>query len=145
MQIHLPDDYIISNGFDGTKVGVTDDSFGIPDDWMGLDIGPKTRAKFSAVIAEAQTVLWNGPMGVFEKPAYASGTLSVLTDLCLATKRGAVTIIGGGDTGAAAEQFYFNAQTCASQITHVSTGGGSSLVLMEGKDLPGVSWLTESK
>ena len=145
VQIHLPDDHVIADGFNGTRVGITDDESGIPDEWMGLDIGPKSRARFSKVLSTAKTVLWNGPMGVFEKPSFAAGTLSVMADLVFATKRGAVTVVGGGDTGAAAEQFYFQDKPCSEVLTHVSTGGGSSLVLMEGKDLPGVSWLTENK
>ena len=144
VQVHLPEDYIISESFDGNNVGVTNDEAGIPDDWLGLDIGPKSRAKFSKTLESANTILWNGPMGVFEKPQFAAGTLSVLVDLVLATRRGATTIIGGGDSGAAAEHFYFQDKKCAEQVTHVSTGGGASLVLMEGKELPGVSWLTEN-
>jgi phosphoglycerate kinase len=93
--------------------------------------------------AQAATVLWNGPMGVFEKGPFAAGTLSVMVDCVLATRRGATTIIGGGDTGAASNRFYYNAASCAQQVSHVSTGGGSSLVLMEGKSLPGVTALSD--
>ena len=82
-------------------------------------------------------------MGVFEKGSFAAGTLSVMVDCVLATRANAVTIIGGGDTGAASNRFHFHAQSCAQQVSHVSTGGGSSLVLMEGKTLPGVTALSD--
>jgi len=119
------------------------DEEGIPDGWMALDVGPKSRAIVSEVMARAQTILWNGPLGVFEFPAFAKGTEQAMYDMVAATKRGAVTIIGGGDTGSASNKFSVNGKTVASQVSHVSTGGGSSLVLMEGNMLPGADHLSD--
>jgi len=108
----------------------------VPDDWLGVDIGPESEAQFRAEIVGARTVLWNGPMGIFEVPAFASGTLSVARALADATKRGAHTVVGGGDSVAAVHE-----AGVASHITHVSTGGGASLEFLEGKTLPGVQAL----
>lgn len=144
VRIHLPVDHVIGDKFDEkARVGVTDDVAGIPDGWMGLDVGPKSRAMFSEVMAQSQTILWNGPLGAFEMGPFAAGTLSLMIDMVLATKRGATTIIGGGDTGAASSRFFFQSESCANQVSHVSTGGGSSLVLMEGKMLPGIEALSD--
>ena len=106
---------------------------GIPVDWMGLDIGPKTVEKFATAISAAKTIVWNGPQGVFEFPAFAKGSLAVLDLVAAATKRGTVTIVGGGDTASLVEK-----SGKADEFSHVSTGGGASLELLEGKDLPGV-------
>jgi phosphoglycerate kinase len=106
---------------------------GIPVDWMGLDIGPKTVEKFATAINAAKTIVWNGPQGVFEFPAFAKGSLAVLDLVAAATKRGTVTIVGGGDTASLVEK-----SGKADEFSHVSTGGGASLELLEGKDLPGV-------
>ena len=107
----------------------------IPDGWMGLDIGPKTEKLFADAIDGAGTVIWNGPMGVFEFPAFAKGTESVAKAL---SHTAAITIIGGGDSAAAVEQLGY-----ADQMTHISTGGGASLEFLEGKELPGVSCLLD--
>jgi phosphoglycerate kinase len=134
----LPQDTLVTtaieNGAPSREVLVTD----IPDDWMGVDIGTKTMADFGARIAQARTVLWNGPMGVFEIPAFRRGTEAVARALVAATGRGAVTVVGGGDSAAAMEQLGL-----ADKVSHVSTGGGASLEFLEGRVLPGVAALTD--
>jgi phosphoglycerate kinase len=105
----------------------------LPDGWMGLDIGPGSAAEFGDVIAEARTILWNGPMGVFEDPRFAAGTLAVAH--AVADSRG-FSVIGGGDSAAAIAQFGL-----ADQVSHISTGGGASLELIEQGDLPGLAAL----
>ena len=107
----------------------------IPDGWQGLDIGPETIALYCAAVADAGTVIWNGPMGVFEFPAFAKGTQAVAEAL---SKTQAITIIGGGDSAAAVQQLGY-----ADKMTHISTGGGASLEFMEGKELPGVACLLD--
>lgn len=144
VQLHFPVDHVIADKFsaDATTKVVTD-AEGIPEGWMALDIGPESRALNTTVMGRAKTVLWNGPMGVFEFPAFAAGTEQGMNDMVLATRRGAVTIIGGGDTGAASMKFKVDGKFVGEQISHCSTGGGSSLVLMEGKMLPGVAALSD--
>ena len=105
---------------------------------MGLDIGPETRKLFASVVAGAKSVIWNGPMGVFENPILAGGTIAVAK--AMAEAEGATTIIGGGDSAAAVQQLGF-----ADKMTHISTGGGASLELFEGKVLPGIACLNEKK
>src|SRR5690606_38255962 len=108
----------------------------IPADEAMFDIGPASMAQYAAIVADARTVLWNGPMGVFEQPPYDGGTLAVARALAESTRRGAVTIVGGGDSAAAITQ-----AGLADQVSHVSTGGGASLEFLEGKPLPGVEAL----
>ncbi len=132
----LPIDTVVSDRFgeDGDIKVV--DAESIPADYMGLDIGPKTLELFKKELEGARTVIWNGPMGVFEMPSFAKGTIGVCQ--ILANLENATTIIGGGDSAAAAIQLGF-----ASQFTHISTGGGASLELMEGKVLPGIAIINE--
>ena len=104
---------------------------------MGLDIGPKTIAAYAAEIATAKTIVWNGPMGVFEMPAFAKGTLEVAKAVAAATVAGAISIVGGGDSVAAVHQ-----SGLADKISHISTGGGASLEFLGGRKLPGVEALT---
>jgi len=131
----LPVDIAIGDRFaaDCEKKIVDIDS--IPDDWMGMDIGDKTITIFTDAVKNAGTIVWNGPMGVFEFPAFAAGTKSMAKALA---DSGAVTIIGGGDSAAAAEQMGF-----ADRITHISTGGGASLEFLEGRELPGIACLLD--
>lgn len=138
----LPTDCIVSDSFDvaAGKVGAleTVDNQHIPDNSAGLDIGPATIARFEDVLSNAKTVVWNGPMGVFEIEATATGTFEIAKLLAQLTDQGAVTIIGGGDSAAAAEK-----AGVADRISHISTGGGASLEFLEGKQLPGVEALTD--
>ena len=113
-------------------------SMEIPADMMGLDIGTETRKLFADKIKSAKTVIWNGPMGVFENPTLAAGTIAVAQ--ALADAQGATTIVGGGDSAAACAQLGF-----ADKITHISTGGGASLELFEGKVLPGIACLNDKQ
>ena len=110
----------------------------IPAELEGLDIGPRTIELYSDIVKEAGTVIWNGPMGVFEMPTFARGTNSVATALAEATRRGATTIVGGGDSAAA-----IKAAGLSDDVSHVSTGGGASLKFLEGGDLPGVTALCD--
>ena len=111
------------------------DSDKIPADRMGMDIGPKTRALYAEAVKDAKTVVWNGPMGVFENPVLAEGTIAVAKALA---ETDATTIVGGGDSAAACEQLGF-----ADKITHISTGGGASLEFLEGLELPGIACLQD--
>ena len=104
---------------------------------MGLDIGPKTIAAYTAEIAKSKTIVWNGPMGVFEMPAFAKGTLGIAKAVAAATTAGATSIVGGGDSVAAVHQ-----SGLANKISHISTGGGASLEFLAGRKLPGVEALT---
>ncbi len=136
----LPEDTRVAPAADGTGGNgwvVPVDQ--IPDAELGVDIGPATMARFASVLATARTILWNGPMGIFEVAAFAEGTREVARFLAAATERGATTIIGGGDSVAAVES-----AGLAGKITHISTGGGASLEFLEGKVLPGVAALTDA-
>ncbi len=132
----LPVDHVIADKIDAAAATSVVSEGGIPDDKMGLDIGPKTVAQFIAEIAKAKTIVWNGPVGVFEVAPFAAGTMAVAQ--AVAANRGAVSIVGGGDSVAAVK-----AAGVADSITHISTGGGASLEFLEGKKLPGVEALTD--
>jgi phosphoglycerate kinase len=137
VRLLLPLDHVIADKIDassGVQTVTTDQ--GIPEGQMGLDIGPDTVAAFSREIAGAKTIVWNGPMGVFETPAFAKGTMKIAQ--AVAANSGAVSIVGGGDSVAAVHQ-----SGIADKITHISTGGGASLEFLEGKKLPGVEALTD--
>jgi phosphoglycerate kinase len=139
VSIHFPVDYIIADAFSETaNVGTATDATGIQDGWQGLDCGPESRKLFTDVIAKSKTVIWNGPVGVFEMEKFSAGTRAVAAAVAQATASGATTIIGGGDTATAAEVYGIE-----EKVSHVSTGGGASLELLEGKDLPGVSALSD--
>ena len=133
--ILLPADHVVADRFaaDAATQVVQGE---IPDGWQGLDIGPTTREQYARTIAGAATVIWNGPMGVFEMAPFAEGTLAVAHALAEATERGALTVVGGGDSVAA-----INEAGLAEAVTHVSTGGGAMLEFMEGKTLPGLAAL----
>ncbi|MCJ1400168.1 phosphoglycerate kinase [Xylographa trunciseda] len=138
VEIVLPCDYITADKFDkNAKTGFATDEEGIPDGWLGLDVGKKSIELFVKTIAEANTILWNGPPGVFEFDAFATGTKAVLDAAVAAAQSGKIVIIGGGDTATVAAKYGVE-----DKISHVSTGGGASLELLEGKDLPGVSALS---
>ena len=128
----LPVDNVCGQEFSNDTMRITVHSKQIPDGWEGMDIGPNTQALFAAEIANAATVVWNGPMGVFEFPNFAAGTRAIAQ--ALADNQNCVSIIGGGDSAAAVEQMGY-----ADKMTHISTGGGASLEFLEGKELPGVA------
>jgi len=135
VQLLLPVDTVIAQEFKADAVYKTVENNQIPADWQGMDIGPETRLLFAKVIEKAKTVIWNGPMGVFEFPAFALGTRAVAQAM---SECQGVTIIGGGDSAAAVEQMGF-----ADKMTHISTGGGASLEFLEGLELPGVAALND--
>ena len=139
VKLLLPIDTVIAKEFpnpiDGPIEVRTVAADAIPEDWMGLDIGEKTRELFAQAAKSAKTVVWNGPMGVFENPTLAKGTIAVAQALA---ESEAVTIVGGGDSAAACEQLGF-----ADKITHISTGGGASLEFLEGLELPGIACLED--
>jgi len=132
----LPVDHVLAESPVSTATKITDVAQ-TPDGWMGLDVGPKTIEEFRREISTARMIVWNGPLGMFEKPAFAQGTLAIAQAVAAATKSGATSIIGGGDSVAAVEQ-----AGVASQISHISTGGGASLEFLAGEKLPGVEALT---
>jgi len=138
VKLHFPVDSVIADKFDkNAKVDIVNDKSGIPDGWMGLDVGPESIKIFQDAIARAKTILWNGPVGVFEFDAFEKGTKAIMDAIVTATTKGAITIIGGGDTATAAAKY-----GAEEKVSHCSTGGGASLELLEGRDLPGVSALT---
>ncbi|MDR2760024.1 MAG: phosphoglycerate kinase [Spirochaetaceae bacterium] len=132
-RIVLPLDHVGAETFDAGAKPVVVDGIDIPDNLMGMDVGPKTLAQYQEVLAKAKTIVWNGPVGVFEFDSFARGTEEVAKLVAEATGRGAITVVGGGDSVAAVNKFGL-----ASKMSHVSTGGGASLELLEGKKLPGI-------
>jgi phosphoglycerate kinase len=137
VNIHLPIDNIITTEFSNTTERKNCESMSIPDGWMGLDIGEATRAKFAAVIESSKTILWNGPMGVFEMENYQAGTKAIAEAVAAATAKGAFSLVGGGDSVAAVNIFGFT-----DKVSYVSTGGGAMLEYFEGKVLPGIAAIT---
>ncbi len=136
VELHLPIDSIAGDKFDAAANTQVVSNTSIPDGWMGLDIGPQAQAVFSKVIESSKTILWNGPMGVFEMKKFEAGTKSVAEAVVRATEKGAFSLIGGGDSAAAVAQFGFS-----DKVSYVSTGGGALLEYFEGKVLPGVKAL----
>ncbi|SHI94532.1 phosphoglycerate kinase [Hymenobacter daecheongensis DSM 21074] len=136
VQLVLPGDSIIANKFANDADIDVAANHHIPDGWMGLDIGPDAREQFAAIIRQSKTILWNGPMGVFEMRNFSVGTEFVARAIAEATTNGAFSLIGGGDSAAAVTQMGF-----ADQVSYISTGGGALLEYMEGKELPGVAAL----
>lgn len=136
VKIHLPEDTVAAVGFSADAKNEVFSTFAIPDTWMGLDIGPKAREQFTEVILQSNTILWNGPMGVFEWDAFSQGTKHIAHAVAEATKLGAFSLIGGGDSAAAVSKF-----NLSDQVSYVSTGGGALLELFEGKELPGIKAL----
>lgn len=134
VQIHLPVDSIIADKFDANANTQQADNRSIPSGWMGLDIGPRAIQAFSDVIMNSKTILWNGPMGVFEMEKFQNGTKAIAEAIAGATQKGAFSLIGGGDSVAAINQFGY-----ADRVSYVSTGGGAMLEFFEGKDLPGIA------
>lgn len=136
VSIHLPVDSVIANSFSNEAAYKITPSDEIPDGWMGLDIGPNAAADFSKIISTSKTILWNGPMGVFEMSHFQNGTQHIAHAIVEATKSGAFSLVGGGDSAAAVNKFGLG-----DQVSYVSTGGGALLEYIEGKVLPGVEML----
>ncbi|MEP6467672.1 MAG: phosphoglycerate kinase, partial [Parafilimonas sp.] len=136
--IHLPSDSIIADKFANDANVSSAMSTNIPDGWMGLDIGTMACDMFTKVIHNAKTILWNGPMGVFEMEDFAHGTKAIAKAVAEATENGAYSLVGGGDSVAAVNQFGF-----ADKVSYVSTGGGAMLEFFEGKELPGIAAINQ--
>ena len=134
VSFHFPSDSVIADKFDANANDSTAPSNNIPDGWMGLDIGENACEQFSNVIKKSKTILWNGPMGVFEMKKFQHGTKTIATAIAVATQNGAFSLIGGGDSVSAINQFGF-----ADKVSYVSTGGGALLEYFEGKELPGIA------
>ena len=133
VKVHLPVDVVAADAFSNDANTQVVDIYHIPDGWEGLDAGPKTNVGFSFVIAQSKTILWNGPVGVFEMKAFSKGTIELGNAVAEATADGAFSLVGGGDSVAAVKQFGF-----ADKVSYVSTGGGAMLEMLEGKTLPGI-------
>ncbi|MGD9488492.1 MAG: phosphoglycerate kinase [Calditrichaceae bacterium] len=138
VKLLLPTDVVVADKFDNEAVRKVVPANSIPENFLGMDIGPESLKLFASVIESAKTIIWNGPMGVFEMPNFADGTRKIAKAMADATAKGAITIVGGGDSAAAVSQFGMD-----EQFSHISTGGGASLEFLEGKELPGISALTD--
>lgn len=136
VNVFLPEDVVASNKFSNEGLKKVINIYGIPNGWQGLDIGPLTISNFENIVTESKTILWNGPMGVFEIPAFEKGTLAIAKSVAKATRSGAFSLIGGGDSVAAIKKF--NLQD---EVSFISTGGGAMLESLEGKMLPGIKAL----
>ncbi|MEH1007719.1 phosphoglycerate kinase [Winogradskyella sp. ECml5-4] len=134
VKIHLPVDVVAADAFSDTANTQICDVKAIPDGWQGLDAGPKSIENFDAVVNQCKTILWNGPLGVFELQSFANGTIELGNSIANATKNGAFSLVGGGDSVAAVKQFGFE-----NKVSYVSTGGGAMLESLEGKTLPGIA------
>ena len=138
VNVFLPEDILCSNEFSNSGLQKVTNIYEVPEGWQGLDIGPKTMDKFEQVILASSTILWNGPMGVFEIPSFEKGTLVVAKTVAKATQNGAYSLIGGGDSVAAIKKFGLQ-----NQVSFISTGGGAMLESLEGKLLPGINALSQ--
>jgi phosphoglycerate kinase len=134
VSIHLPEDSLLADKFDAAANTQVAPSDAVPDGWMGLDIGPKAIRVFTEVIKKSKTILWNGPMGVFEMEKFQSGTKAIAQAVADATQAGSFSLVGGGDSVAAVNDFCF-----ADKVSYISTGGGAMLEYFEGKELPGIA------
>jgi len=138
VQIHIPVDVVAANAFSNDAETQIVDVTKIPDGWQGLDAGPKSLENFKKVILESKTILWNGPLGVFEMEKFANGTIELGNFIAEATKKGAFSLVGGGDSVSAVKQFGLE-----DKMSYVSTGGGAMLEMLEGKTLPGIAAILE--
>jgi phosphoglycerate kinase len=134
VKVHLPVDVVAANAFKNDAQTQIVDVNHIPDGWQGLDAGPKSLEQFREVILGSKTILWNGPLGVFEMENFAKGTIALGNDIAEATRNGAFSLVGGGDSVAAVKQFGLEPK-----MSYVSTGGGAMLEMLEGKTLPGIA------
>ena len=136
VQVHIPVDVLAADDFSNQANTQVVDVRAIPDNWQGLDCGPKSKAIFHEVVQQCKTILWNGPLGVFEMETFSTGTIALGESIAKATKSGAFSLVGGGDSVSAVKQFGFE-----NKVSYVSTGGGAMLESLEGKTLPGISAL----
>lgn len=138
VMLHLPSDSVIADKFDANAETSHSPSNAVPEGWMGLDIGPYACEQFANVISKSKTLLWNGPMGVFEMEKFQTGTKAIATAIASATEKGAFSLVGGGDSVSAVNQFGFT-----DKVSYISTGGGALLEYFEGKELPGIAAIKE--
>ena len=138
VQIHIPVDVVAGDKFSNDANTQVVDVRAIPDGWEGMDAGPKSLEQFKKVILESKTILWNGPLGVFEMPTFAKGTIALGEFIAESTANGAFSLVGGGDSVAAVKQFGFE-----DKVSYVSTGGGAMLEMLEGRVLPGIAAILE--